>query len=771
MPSLAAVLYALPATRLKAIMVARRVDASHYQVIGTKRHLVQILADELQRVPSVTAAIISCNARELRVLQLLAGSDVGEISAFSSLVERAGGPQLAQSLDEVLDDLEMKALAFRGPGVGAPTSTPGKPESPPAATYSVFLPARVRAQIPSTISDRYTLPRCLQQLDLVALKRVRDSLRLTTDRDSKTACAGAIQEWYVEVAPNFADALRLTPEERSVVDYLVRAGGAALATEVAEETLPNRTADFFRYAWQERWKRGAERNAIDRLLSRGLVYVVSQDYGYHLYLVIPGDVLSAVTGSSAAAFWTAPRPVPVPADRDPRAVVENSQTISHTVRLLAFLTSTDAPRTSSGYIHKGSLKAAARAIEPARPDEQYAALLFEACRRAGLVSTEADSSHYTVTASGLAWLSWQPYTQIRLLFEAWRRDTDYTEAYSNPLPTRADYHRSPSRSAGLRAAVLSIIERARVEGWVSTRSLVDALLFEAPLLLSQSVGEESLLPPTRYIGRLLAGPLLALGAVDVSQEALTDEQAAAAVAAGADGILGTAAPEAYRVTALGKRLLGMDMEAREEPPPLDDKFVVQASGEVYVPPYLQPAVLFWLLQIADAPARGAASGMVAITRDTLRKAFDRGETARTVIAFLRENSRTALPQNVEYLIEEVGGRHGHIHVGKAQMYLRTDSPMLLKELQARKEIGGLIVRALSDTIAIVSADDEAKLLRDLRKAGYLPVSDDRAAPARAKRARQAPIEPTEWADEKVSRETTSSGVDWERLATEDGQPW
>src|SRR5207302_4023627 len=134
--------------------------------------------------------------------------------------------------------------------------------------------------------------------------------------------------------------------------------------------------------------------------------------------------------------------------------------------------------------------------------------------------------------------------------------------------------------------------------------------------------------------------------------------------------------------------------------------------------------LHHLLMLTEAPAKGATGNTVSVTRDSIRRALDQGITAREILAFLQSHARTGIPQNVEYLINEVGGKHGHIHIGRAQMYLQVDSPLLLKELQARKEIKPYIVRTLGETVALLKADEPEKLLRELRKAGYLPISDD-----------------------------------------------
>src|SRR5262249_44513062 len=112
------------------------------------------------------------------------------------------------------------------------------------------------------------------------------------------------------------------------------------------------------------------------------------------------------------------------------------------------------------------------------------------------------------------------------------------------------------------------------------------------------------------------------------------------------------------------------------------QFVVQPNLEIYAPPNLTPKLYYGLFRIADPKG----SGMLEISRDSLRKAMDREMTSGSILDFLRQHSSTGLPQNVEYLVREVGGRHGHIRVGNAGLYLVVDDPILLKELAAQKKL-------------------------------------------------------------------------------------
>ena len=82
------------------------------------------------------------------------------------------------------------------------------------------------------------------------------------------------------------------------------------------------------------------------------------------------------------------------------------------------------------------------------------------------------------------------------------------------------------------------------------------------------------------------------------------------------------------------------------------------------------------------------------------------------------------------------------------------------------------MRALSDTVALLNADDPEKLLRELRRAGYLPVSDDAPktpalrAPSRSTPPSARPAAPpTVRSSRRAAR--TDTVVDWDRIAEED----
>src|SRR5205814_1594375 len=177
----------------------------------------------------------------------------------------------------------------------------------------VFVPGAVRMQVPASLSDRFTLSRCLTSYDAPTVKRICDTLGLRPEPDTKTVCIVAIIDFLLEEGQGTRLVERLDRQEQAVLDYMIQNGGTASATEVAEAVLEGRTEDFFRYDWQNRWKHGRERNAVDRLLARGLLFVVSHGYAYNLFLMVPGDLLRALTGGEDNAFWTGPPVAPTPA--------------------------------------------------------------------------------------------------------------------------------------------------------------------------------------------------------------------------------------------------------------------------------------------------------------------------------------------------------------------------------------------------------------------------------------------------------------------------
>ncbi|HZO87701.1 MAG TPA: helicase-associated domain-containing protein [Chthonomonadaceae bacterium] len=766
MASLAEALYGLPTERLRALVQTRDVALTKFSLTPSKRQLVQFLAGELSKAASIAKTITQCNARELRLLQLMLSLEGGAEVPWECVVAAAGGSSLSEALAGVVARLEVLGLAFR------------------LSNGNVFLPDAVRPHIPASLPDRYSLTRCLNAYDMPALKRIYFNLALGREPGSKNQIIEAIRGHLLQ--SDLPQALNnpLDEEEVAVLEYLIQVGGWATPLDVATAVLGGRTDDFFRYDWQNRWKQGRERNAVDHLLARGILYVVSHGYAFNLYLVLPGDLLRTLTGDVNTAFWTRALEAPVPLTEPPATRTHHSTLIRDAVSLLAYVATQEAVRTNTGHIHKTNLKNAARSLS--LPEERYAAFIYALCRQAQLIAPQGERAVYTLTERGQAWLHADMTTQVRALFEAWRTGMVWAEMYNDPL-LKADDYRPEEKVLQMRQATLALLASAPKDAFVDISSLTDVLAFRHPLLLAQSavMGPDLVASPAMFVRRLVGECLYWLGLAELGRTeapgptsgglggASAPAQPTAAMARG-KAVQKPAEPDAnaYRLTPLGAYLLGAPETEAPPEEPREDKFIVQANAEIFVPPYLEPSTLFQLLTLTEAPAKGGAGNTVRLTRESIRNALDSGKTPRELLSFLQTSARTGIPQNIEYLINEVADKHGHIHIGTAQMYLQVDSPLLLQELQARRELKPYFVRALSDTVALIQADDIEKVLRELRKAGYLPVSDD--APKARKAARSAAVAKafTLPAPRKTrAASAAADSLDWERIAQEDSKPW
>lgn len=762
MATFAEALFSMPAERLRALAVLRDLEPKRLAATPDKRQLVQVMAAELSKPPSIARAILRCNARELRLLQLILSLESRQSVSWKSVVEAAGGKGLDQALGEVLRGLEDLGLSIR---IGD----------------SVVLSEAVRHQVPTSLSDHYTVAGCLQSYDAPTLRKMAE--RFGTGGGTKAENIDAIARRLLFAGTGTFGALSLSPEEKDVLDYIIQSGGGATAIEVASAVLGS-TDDFFRYDWQNRWKMGKERNAIDRLLARGMIYVVSYAYGFNLFLVIPGDLLRALTGESSADFWTSPTPRPSPAAPTPTTTLRHNSLIRDVVALFGYVTTQEAVRTNTGYIHKTSLKNLARIFTI--QEEKYAAFVYAVARQSGLIDTQGEKNSYSVTPKGREWLSLGAGAQLSALYGAWRRGDFWGEMYSEPLK-RGNEYRPREAVVSVREAVLELVAISPEAGFIDILSLMDALSFRNPLLLAQSthLGGDLVASPANFVRLLVGESLYWLGLAELGWSGSAAGSPVIASPALADSARRTGSqeqqpsvpqPDAYRLTPLGAYLFGIEGAAPPEELPTESQFIVQANSEIFLPPYLDTETLFHLLLLTETPNKAASGNVVSLTRESIRRALDQSISGREMLEYLRSHARTGIPQNVEYLINEVSEKHGHIHIGRAQMYLQVDSPLVLKELQARRELKGYFIRTLGDTVAILNAPEPDKLLKELRKAGYLPISDDapkgagirlgagKPSTGRAAEEKSAP---------KPSKAPTpvDKAVNWERMAELDGRPW
>ncbi|WP_327384676.1 helicase C-terminal domain-containing protein [Streptomyces sp. NBC_01207] len=175
-----------------------------------------------------------------------------------------------------------------------------------------------------------------------------------------------------------------------------------------------------------------------------------------------------------------------------------------------------------------------------------------------------------------------------------------------------------------------------------------------------------------------------------------------------------------------------------------DHVLLQADLTAVAPgPLLRP-LGDTLAVLADVESKGGAT-VYRFTPGSVRRALDAGHAAADLHAFLKEHSRTPVPQPLAYLIDDVARRHGHLRVGAASSYVRCDDDAMLGEILADKRSAGLGLRRLAPTVLAAQADPTV-LLEGLRAMGYAPAAESRTgdvlvarADARRTQVRSAPV--------------------------------
>jgi hypothetical protein len=173
------------------------------------------------------------------------------------------------------------------------------------------------------------------------------------------------------------------------------------------------------------------------------------------------------------------------------------------------------------------------------------------------------------------------------------------------------------------------------------------------------------------------------------------------------------------------------------PAPVEE-VLVQADLTVVVPGPPEPALAAELSLVTEPESAGGAS-VHRVTRDSLRRALDAGYTAEDLHALFARRARTAVPQALSYLIDDVARSHGGLRVGAAHTYLRSEDTALLAQVLADRALAPLGLRRLAPTV-LVGPASTARLLDALRQAGYAPVPEDTggAAVLVRPRGRRAP---------------------------------
>ena len=153
-----------------------------------------------------------------------------------------------------------------------------------------------------------------------------------------------------------------------------------------------------------------------------------------------------------------------------------------------------------------------------------------------------------------------------------------------------------------------------------------------------------------------------------------------------------------------------------------DHILIQADNSAIAPGPLTPEISNELGTIADIESRGGAT-VFRFSEASIRRGLDHGKTGEHIKDFLKKNSKTPVPQPLEYLINDVAKRHGRLRIGAAATYIRCEDEGLITQILHDKKMESLQFRKLSPQV-LISEIESAEVLIVLRESGYLPAAEN-----------------------------------------------
>ncbi len=442
---------------------------------------------------------------------------------------------------------------------------------------------------------------------------------------------------------------------------------------------------------------------VPGLLAMGLLRRIDAET-----VILPRHVGQVLRGEHAGPMQLmAPDPVvstTTPDDADAAAAGAAIDLLREVDVLLENLGATPVAELRSGGLGVREIKRLAKATGI---DEPRLGLILEVAAAAGLIAsgmpepapTHGDGPYWAPTATADRFTAMSPDERWHSLASTWLSLPGRPALIGSRGPDAKPYGALSdslfSTAAPLdRRLLLGMLAELPAGAGVDAAGASAALIWRRP----------------RWSRRLQPGPVADL---------LTEGHALGLVGRGAISTPGRALLEEARDA--GDPAAAVDAMKRALPKPIDH-FLVQADLTVVVPGPLQRDLADELATVATVESAGAAM-VYRVSEQSIRHALDVGKTRDWMHAFFASHSKTAVPQGLTYLIDDVARRHGQLRIGMAASFVRCEDPALLAQAVAAPAAEELQLRALAPTVA-VSPAPIADVLVALRRAGFAPAAED-----------------------------------------------
>ncbi|MCP9000521.1 helicase-associated domain-containing protein [Pseudarthrobacter sp. RMG13] len=457
---------------------------------------------------------------------------------------------------------------------------------------------------------------------------------------------------------------------------------------------------------------GADVGPVDWLLARGLLVPLDA-----AHVELPHSVGLSLRGGAIINDFSLSPPVPelgstTAALRRNAALGAIAETLRLVGDLLHAVREQPLATLRSGGVGVREMK---RLAETLRIDQHRAGLLLEVSALAGLLRLDVDSSSW-VQPPQLEWLSLPRQEQWLWLVNAWLASERVPSLVGQPANGPGGVPAAHRALAGNTVNALSA-EAQRPDAPVVRKRILE-ILEELTQEAAAADGTAPVLDAAAVLQRAeWTQPRMARRFSSLIRGVLAEAELLGLIGSGALSQLGSAIAEDNPDEALG--ILG------EHLPAALNHVLLQADLTAVAPGYLAPELAEKLLVMADAEGHGPAT-IYRFSANSVRRALDAGHDASSLLEFLREHSATAVPQPLEYLVEDTASRHGRLRVGMAASFIQSDDEATVLELAAESKAAGLGLARIAPTVLISTAPprETAQVLRGL---GLSP-SVDQAEP-------------------------------------------
>ncbi len=175
--------------------------------------------------------------------------------------------------------------------------------------------------------------------------------------------------------------------------------------------------------------------------------------------------------------------------------------------------------------------------------------------------------------------------------------------------------------------------------------------------------------------------------------------------------------------ALARTVLTEPASLHDLLPAQDLTFVVQADFSVIAPPALDPAVRARLDRLCTAESKGSVA-VLRLDRTRIATEMAAGETARSVLDFLTDNSSVPIAPVVAQMLVDVERQRGGLSARTAATVVTADDVL---GLAAAVKVRSARLTLIAPTVAVSDLALD-KVMSALRKAGLAPSSTEEPAP-------------------------------------------